>query len=129
MIFVPWLFAVFTAGWFALAARRADRNVVPWALSGFVCGLVTSTIVIGLGRATCNPFSDVQKHLFHIRWTFEALVTILVVGFVITTPLHQRHMSVWRLLTSKPLPPPPPAATPKPEPKAKPEAPRQEVKS
>ncbi len=127
MIFVPWLFAVVTAGWFGLAARRAGRNLVPWVLSGFVFGLIASTIVLGLGRATGNPFSDEQRNLFHLRWTLEAFVIIAVLGFFITTPLHQQHMSVWRRLTRKPLPPSPPA--PRVEAKPKPEAPKPAAKS
>ena len=107
-MFIPWVLALLTAGWFWLAARKAARNPASWGLSGFVIGLVTATIVLGLGHATTNPFSDYQRHLLHFRWAAEAVVTIAVLGWFFTMPLHRHHLGVWRKLTHKASPPPPP---------------------
>jgi hypothetical protein len=126
MILIPWLLALVTAGWFGLAARKAGRNVLPWALSGAVFALVTATIVLGLGQATGNPFSDQQRGALHLRWAAEAVVTIAILGWVFTLGLHRHHFAVWRMLTSKPLPP---AVSASPaDPKAKAEASKQPAK-
>ncbi len=114
MTFIPWLLALITAGWFGLAARKVGRNVFPWALAGAVFALVAATIVLGLGKATGNPFSNQQLMVLQFRWVAEAVVTIAVLGWFITMPLHRRHETLWRKLTNKPLPPaptPPPADT------------------
>ena len=127
MRFIPWLLALLTAGWFALEARRAGRNPFSWALSGAVFGLVAATIVLGLGKATGNPFSDQQLHLFRLKWAAEAVATIAVLGWFITLPLHRQHLALWRRVTQQPAPP---APTPPPsEPKPKAEAAKQPAKS
>jgi hypothetical protein len=127
MIYVPWLLALITAGCFALLARKAGRNLVPWALTGAVIALVAGTIVLGLGKATDNPFSDQQLKLFQMRWVVEAVLTIAVVSWFFTLSLHQHHLALWRKLTGKPLPPAPPAPAAEAKPKA--EAPKQPSKA
>ena len=116
MMIIPWVLSIATALWFTLMARRAGRTWVPWALSGAVFALVTATIVLGLGQATCNPFSDEQRTAYHIAWAGSAVAAIAVLGWVCTMPLHRHHLALWRKATGAPLPPatPPPAEAPKP---------------
>lgn len=104
MIIIPWVLSLITAIWFALVARKAERSWVPWAVSGAVFALVTGTIVLGLGNATCNPFSSSEKSLAHVKWAVEAVVIIAALGWVLTMPLHRHHLAVWRKATKAAAP-------------------------
>ena len=123
MIIIPWVLSLVTAIWFALVARRAERNWVPWAVSGAVFALVTGTIVLGLGHATANPFSSQEESLFHIKWAVEAVVIIAALGWGLTMPLHRHHLALWRKATKTSPPPAESSAASIPKPKA--EAPKQ----
>ena len=70
--------------WFGVLAVRAGRNWVLWALTGGLFGLVSSTIVFGLGHATSIPFSDEERTAAHIKWVLVAAGLISVVGGVLT---------------------------------------------
>ena len=98
-------------------------SALVWGISGFLIGLVTATIVLGLGRATNNPFSDYQRHLLHFRWAAEAALTIALLGWFFTMPLHRQQLALWRKLTRKASPPPAPTPS-----KQKSEAARQSAK-
>lgn len=120
MMYVPWLLALLTAVCFAFLARRAGRNLVSWALTGGLIALVVGTIVLGLGQATDNPFSNQQLQSFQLRWVFEATLTIAVLGWFFTLPLHRQHLCLWRKLTGKPVPAAPAPVAPEAKPKVEP---------
>jgi hypothetical protein len=92
----PWLLALLTAGWFGWMARREERNLALWAVGGFAFGLVTSTLVLGLGQASSIPFSDHERKVDQIEWTVAAVVLIAVAGWLLTASLHRHHLTVWR---------------------------------
>ena len=60
-------------------ARHFGRNLLPWALSGGFASLIVTTIIWGVGRAADIPFSDHDRLVFHLRWTLEALATVVAV--------------------------------------------------
>jgi len=93
---VPWLLAILTAGWFGWMASRAGRNWILWAVGGAAFGLVTSTIVMGLGQAVSIPFWDHERRVDHLEWTTAAVVLIALAGWVLTSSLHRHHLAIWR---------------------------------
>ncbi len=108
---IPWVLAGVNAVWFGLMARRAQGNWVLWALGGGVFALVTSTIIFGLGQASCIPFSDHERAVLHTQWTLLSIVVTAALGWLFTWGLH-RH----RILTTRESSPPanpPPATAPK----------------
>ncbi|MGH7970343.1 MAG: hypothetical protein ACREIC_16595 [Limisphaerales bacterium] len=76
---IPWFIAAFGAICFAWMARHFGRNLLPWALSGGFAALIVTTIIWGVGRAADIPFSDHDRLVFHLRWTLEALATVVAV--------------------------------------------------
>jgi hypothetical protein len=108
--YVPWALALATGVWFALMARKADRSLVQWALTGLVFGLVVGTIVLGLGQATGIPYSDHERTAMHVKWTAAAAAIIAVFGWVITMGLHRQHLALWNRAAKSPSPEPGPAA-------------------
>jgi hypothetical protein len=92
----PWILAAATALWFGLMARRAARAWTLWGLGGGVFGLVTATIVWGVGESASIPFSEHDLELFHIKWTIIAVILIGVLGWLLTLGLHQQHLAIWR---------------------------------
>ena len=95
MQYIPWVLAAATAVWFAWMARKAERSVVQWTLTGAVFGLVTATIVLGLCQATGIPFSDHERTVLHLESTAAAALIIAAVGWVITLGLHRQHRALW----------------------------------
>ncbi len=93
---IPWLLALVTAGWFGWMASQASRNVTLWAVGGAAFGLVTSTILLGLGQASTIPFSDHERTVAQIKWTTAAVLIILVGGWALTSGLHHHHLMLWR---------------------------------
>lgn len=92
----PWLLALLTAAWFVWLAKRAGRSVTLWGVGGAAFGLVTSTIILGLGQAVSIPFSDQERTADQIKWTVAAVFIIAVAGWVLTSGLHRLHLVVWR---------------------------------
>lgn len=86
---VPWILAAVTALWFGWAGWRTGRNWVACALGGAVFGLVTATIVFGLGHSVAFPFcvQDVVKE--HARWTVESILVILILGWPMSMNLRR----------------------------------------
>ena len=103
---LPWLFALLTAGWFGWLARSAGRNSVLWAVGGAAFGLVTSTIVIGLGDARRIAYSESARQMSELRWTIYAALVILVFGWLLTSSLHRTHLLIWRKFSSASTAPP-----------------------
>ena len=97
---IPWLLAFVAAAWFGLMARGAGRNWVLWGLGGALFALVTSTIVFGLGSASCIPFSDHDRSVFHLQWTVISVVLIAAGGWLLTMSLHRHHLLLLRRLGS-----------------------------
>jgi hypothetical protein len=89
---MPWLFAVLTAGWFGWMASRAGRSSALWAIGGATFGLVISTIMTGLGRASTIPYSDHQATVARLKWIIVAALLILAVGWLLTAGLHRHHL-------------------------------------
>ncbi len=86
--------AVITAGWFSLMARRAGRSMALWGLGGGCFALTLTTIVWGVGHAAAIPFSDADRVKFHIRWSVEAFVLIILIGWVPAFFLGSKRGSV-----------------------------------
>ena len=116
--YVPWLLAFATAVWFTLMARKAERSLVQWALTGAVVGLVSATIVMGLCNARGFPYSDHERTVMHIEWTALAVLAIAVVGWVVTAGLHRHHLKLWHRAAGTVLPPAKGSSAVRPEPKA-----------
>jgi hypothetical protein len=95
---LPWVFAVLTAAWFGWMAARAGRSWALWAVGGGVFGLVVSTLMLGLGRAASIPYSSHDEHMDRLKWIVTAAVLILVIGWMLTSSLHQLHLTIWRRL-------------------------------
>jgi hypothetical protein len=89
---MPWLFAVLTAGWFGWMASRAGRSWALWAIGGGAFGLVISTLMIGLGRASSIPYSDHEAGLAGLKWICVAAILILAVGWLLTAGLHRHRL-------------------------------------
>jgi hypothetical protein len=117
MMIIPWVLSLATALWFSLMARRAGRNWLPWALAGAVIALVIATIVLGLGNARCNPFSNQQRIMYHIEWAALAVAAIAIFGWICTMSLHRHHLVLWRKATGSPAPAPGPSAADSAKPK------------
>ncbi len=115
--YVPWVLALATAVWFSLMARKAERSVVQWALTGAIFGLATATIVLGLCHAVANPFSNHERTILHVKWTVAAAAAIAVLGWVVTAGLHRHHLKLWHRATGTPPPPGKDSLAAKPEPR------------
>jgi hypothetical protein len=63
-----------------------------WAIGGATFGLVISTIMIGLGRASTIPYSDHHATIAGLKWIVVAVLLILAVGWLLTAGLHRHHL-------------------------------------
>jgi hypothetical protein len=95
---IPWLFAILTAAWFGWMASRADRTWVLWAVGGAAFGLVISSLVIGLGRASSIPFSEHERQIAELKWIGVVLALIALGGWLLTSSLHRHHLAMWQKL-------------------------------
>ena len=77
---IPWLLCVATALWFATMAFRAKQGLIAWTVAGAILGLVTATIIMGLGHAAYIPMSEAAAHSFKIKSALLAVVVILALG-------------------------------------------------
>jgi len=93
---IPWLLCVATAAWFALMAFRAKQGVIAWTVAGAILGLVTATIIMGLGHAAKIPFSEAAAQSFKIKSALIAAVVIVILGWLFSMSLHQHHLLIWR---------------------------------
>jgi hypothetical protein len=124
MLLVSWLIALGTAIWFALLARRAGRNWVLWAFAGWLFALGVATIVFGVIHAAFIPMSHAEHISLRVESIVAALFLVVLLGWLLTSNLHQQHHSLWnavkaRLLTRpstaedrRPIQPPPPGKQP-----------------
>ncbi len=121
---LPWLFALLTGAWFGWMASRAGRSKALWAVGGAAFGLVLSTIVIGLGRASSIPYSQHHAQMDRFWSAAIAALVILGVGWLLTASLH-RHRMAFEQQTKMPPTAPPPSpeaktANPQPKPPGRP---------
>ena len=91
---LPWPFAALTAFCFAVLARKARRNWLPWAIVGGAASLVITTLTLGAAEATFMPISHDAYVSFCIRAVLLAILLNIVSGWVLTTSLRGRHMSI-----------------------------------
>ena len=69
--------------------------------------LVTSTILAGLIQGASIPFSDHDANQLRLKSIAASFVSILVLGWLFTTPMHRHDRSLWRMLRkSRPDQPP-----------------------
>jgi D-alanyl-lipoteichoic acid acyltransferase DltB (MBOAT superfamily) len=109
MLFVSWLIALGTAIWFALLARRAGRNWVLWAFAGWLFALGGATIVVGVIHAAFIPTSHAEHIRFRVESIAAALFLVIVLGWLLTSNLHQQHHSLWKAVKARFLSRPPTA--------------------
>ena len=95
---IPWLLCIATAAWFAFMAFRAKDGIIGWAVAGAILGLLTSTIIMGLGHAAYIPMSEAAAQGFRIKSAFWSVIAILALGWIFSLSLHQHHLVLWRLL-------------------------------
>jgi hypothetical protein len=91
---LPWLFAVVTAVWFGAMAFRARRNWVPWAGAGALFGLVTATIIMGLGEAAFMPISHEAEVRFRIKTIVATAAVVGILGWLFTLDLQRWFCSL-----------------------------------
>jgi hypothetical protein len=101
---IPWLLCLATAAWFAFMAFRGKGGIIGWAVAGAVLGLITSTIIMGLGNAAYIAMSEAAAQSFRIKSAFLSVVAILVLGWIFSLSLHQHHLVIWRLVRRSPGP-------------------------
>src|SRR5213078_4122516 len=95
---LPWIFALLTALAFAFIAWRTRQGPLFWGLAGAIHGLVTSTIILGLGDAAHISLSRESAQAFLMKELFLTTVAIVLLGWVFTLALHRNHLLIWRLI-------------------------------
>ena len=113
---IPWPVAVATAIWFGVMARKADKNLVLWAIGGGLLGLVVTTILLGLAQATFTPFSAGEIVPFRLKMAGLAILLVAGAGWLFTGSLH-RHLLAALKRSAPPPAPAVPAKSPAPSPK------------
>ena len=93
---IPWLLALATTIWFVLMAFRAKQGVIAWGVAGAILGLVTATIIMGLGNAAHIPMSEASAQSFKIKSALLSAVVILGLGWLFSMSLHRHHLVIWR---------------------------------
>jgi len=93
-----WWFALITALWFGFMAARSEQGIIGWVVAGAVLGLVTSTVIIGLGHAAYMPMSQQAADAFFLKCVLLSIIAILLLGWLFTMSLHQHHLMVWRAI-------------------------------
>jgi hypothetical protein len=79
---IAWLLAIATAVVFGWLAHRRQRNRFAWAFTGWVLGLVTATVVLGLAEASFNPISPNGYFRLRLEATIVAIVLIAGTGAI-----------------------------------------------
>jgi len=92
--FIPWLLAGATGVWFGSMAGKAKRSPISWAFSGTLFGLVTATIVWGVGHAMTIVYAESEYALLNVKCAVVAAALIGVIGWLFTGGLH-RHLLSW----------------------------------
>jgi hypothetical protein len=116
---VPWPVAAAAAAWFGLMASKASKNCVLWAIGGGLLGLITTTLVMGLGQAAFVPFTAAAESTFRLKVGAVAVVIVFCIGWWFTGSLHPRLLAPWKQVEEAPKPAPKeavPVAPPKPSP-------------
>jgi len=101
----PWLLCIATAIWFAFMAFRAKEGIegiLGWAVAGASLGLVTSTIIMGLGHAAYISMSEAAARSFRVKTALLSAAAILVLGWICSLSLHQHHLIILRLIRRTP---------------------------
>ncbi len=114
---IPWPVAVATAIWFGVMARKADKNLVLWAIGGGLLGLVVTTILLGLAQATFMPFSTGEIVPFRLKMAGLAILFVAGVGWLFTGSLHRHLLAALKRSALPPapaVPAKPPASSLKP---------------
>jgi hypothetical protein len=84
---VHWILCAATALWFGFAAWRAGRGWVLWGIAGALFGLVTTTVIFGVFRASTIPYSDEEARSLEYKWSIISAVSIFVVGTLVARNL------------------------------------------
>jgi hypothetical protein len=92
---LPWPFSATTALCFALLARKAGRNWLPWAIVGGAASLVITTLTLGAAEAAFIPVSHDAYVGFCSRAVLVAVLLNVISGWLLTASLHRRHVSLW----------------------------------
>ncbi len=85
---IPWCLALLTAVALAFLALRAGRNPILWIVEGLLFGLITSTIVFGVGHAATIPFSASEQTALLVKCTVLSVAIICLTCWVLTIPLR-----------------------------------------
>jgi len=76
----PWIISLFTAIWYAWIGWKDNQNPYRWALQGFLFGLATSTLILGVCDASLIPRSYEEESYFKIKSLILSVLPMLVVG-------------------------------------------------
>jgi hypothetical protein len=77
---IIWLLSFISALWFGAVAFRARRGWFAWALGGWLSGLVSATLILGLAEAAFIPLSHEAYIWFRIKSTGAAIFFLVVLG-------------------------------------------------
>jgi hypothetical protein len=93
---VPWLISLTTAVWFGVLARRVRHNWLLWAAGGALFGLVSTTMIEGIGEAAFVPVSHEAVVLFRVKVAAMDLCSVGFLGWLFTFDLRRRHLALWK---------------------------------
>jgi hypothetical protein len=114
---IPWAVAAATAAWFGVMASKSDKSVVLWAIGGGLMGLVSTTVILGLGQATFIPFSTQEIAPFRLKMAGLVVLIVACVGWLFTGGLHRHLLAFLKPQRATPpapvVPAKPSAASPK----------------
>ena len=110
---IPWPVTAATAIWFGVMAYKAGKNSALWAIGGGLLGLVVTTIVMGLAKATFIPYSTGEIAPLRFKMSVLAIFLVLCIGWLFTGTLH-RHLLAALKRAGAPPPPETPAKPPTP---------------
>jgi len=99
---IPWPIAAATAIWLGVMAYKAKKNCVVWAIGGGLMGLVTTTLVMGLGQAAFIPFTSEEETSFRLKLAGLALLIVFCIGWWFTGSLHPRLLAPWKQFKDMP---------------------------
>jgi hypothetical protein len=86
--YLPWVAGLVTAVCFGFLAARAKVNWVLWGVGGACFGLLTTTVVVGLGEAVFIPMSQEAVGQFKMKCVAVTVVLLAVFGWIFTISLH-----------------------------------------
>lgn len=89
-ITLPWVFGAVAALWLGLAAWKAGRSWVGWAVGGALTVLILGTIVFGLIHASAIPVSEHGRVILRVKTAVIFAALLIAVGGLITRRLLRR---------------------------------------